>query len=121
MRTIRRIILFAAATAAPLLAADINGSWKFDGEVSGNPIRLDCAIKQDGEKFFGTCKAAEGGEIKLEGSIAGDKIRFAYQVDYQGTIYTLAYTGVVKDNAEMKGEIEVANTGGTFTAKKQGA
>ncbi len=121
MNNMKRMILALALTALPLAAADINGNWKFDGNVAGNPLKMDCAIKQEGEKFSAACKPAEGGERNFDGTITGEKVQFSYRVDYQGTIYTLVYTGTVKDDSEMKGDIDVANTGGPFSAKKQPA
>jgi hypothetical protein len=117
-----RNLFFAIATAVmPLAAADINGNWKFDGNVQGNPVKLDCAFKQDGEKFTGTCKSVGFGDVMFDGTIVGEKIQFSYKIEYQGSPYTLFYTGVVKDDAEMKGTIDVANIDGVWTAKKDSA
>jgi hypothetical protein len=113
---LRPVILFAAFFF-PLAAADLTGHWTFEGDVNGSPIQLDCHLKQDGTKLEGTCKSAAA-EVRLAGEVNDPKVRFSYAVEYQGSTYTLYYSGTLASDSAMKGEIEVSGTAGTFSAKK---
>ena len=99
------------------LAADLTGHWTFEGDVSGNPIKLACDLKQDAGKMEGTCKSPNG-EVKIAGEVNDPKVRFSYAVDYQGSTYTLYYSGAVEPDGTMKGDIQVSGTTGSFTARK---
>jgi hypothetical protein len=111
-------LVFLAAT--PLIAADVTGHWSFDGEVEGRPVQLECDLKQDGAKLSGTCKTSAA-DVQLAGEVNDPKVRFSYSVDYQGSTYTLYYSGTLESPSLLKGEIGVAGTGGTFTAKRDSA
>ena len=114
---LRSAIAFALFTF-PLAAADLTGHWIFEGDVSGNPIHLDCDLKQDGIKLQAACKSAQA-DVKLAGEVNDPKVRFSYAVEYQGTTYTLYYSGTLESDTAMKGEIEVSGTSGTFSARKR--
>ncbi len=104
---------------APAWAADLTGTWQFVGDVSGNPVEIECALKQDGSKLSGTCKSAAASDIPITGKVTENKVTLSYSVDYQGTTYTLQYTGKMDEaGTGFTGGIEVAGTGGTFSAKK---
>ena len=114
-----RYLIVFLAISAPAWAADLTGTWQFTGDVSGNLIELECALKQAGSKLSGTCKSPTASNIPLAGEVNEHKVTFSYSVDYQGTTYTLQYTGKVDEaGAGLTGGIEVAGTGGTFSAKK---
>lgn len=110
-------VLLALLAAAPLSAADITGHWTFEGDVSGNPVQLDCELKQEGAKLSGTCKTGAA-DVEIAGEVNDPKVRFSYSVDYQGATYTLAYSGTLESDSAMHGEIGVAGTAGTFKAKR---
>lgn len=116
MNELHRIILLGIL-ALPLSAADLTGHWNFEGDVSGNPVQLDCELKQEGAKLSGACKT-QNANVELAGEVNDPKVRFSYSVDYQGTTYTLYYSGVLESDSVIKGEIGVAGTGGTFSAKR---
>ncbi len=91
--------------SALAFGADLTGTWQFTGDVSGN--------------LSGTCKSPTASNIPVAGEVNEQKVTFSYSVDYQGTTYTLQYTGKVDEaGAGLTGGIEVAGTGGTFSAKK---
>lgn len=114
-----RYLLALFAIAAPAWAANLTGTWQFSGDVSGNPVEIECALKQDGSKLSGTCKSPTAANIPVAGEVNEQKVTFSYSVDYQGTTYTLQYTGKVDEaGTGLTGGIEVAGTGGTFSAKK---
>ncbi|MDQ1472273.1 MAG: hypothetical protein QOJ99_3753 [Bryobacterales bacterium] len=103
-----------------LAAADLTGHWSFDGDVNGSPIRLECDLKQEGTKLEGACKS-QSSDFKLAGEVNDPKVRFSYAVDYQGSTYTLYYTGTLDSDSAMKGEIQVSGASGAFTAARQAA
>jgi hypothetical protein len=114
-----RYLLTFFAMAAPAWAGDLSGTWQFVGDVSGNPVEIECALKQDGSKLSGTCKSPAASNIPVAGEVDEQKVTFSYSVDYQGTTYTLQYTGKVDEaGTGLTGGIEVAGAGGTFSAKK---
>src|SRR5205809_682018 len=98
-----RLCLLALAifSALPLTAADLTGHWIFDGEVNGNPVQLECDLKQEGAKLSGTCKT-QTGEVQLAGETNDPKVRFSYSVDYQGSTYTLYYSGTLESDSVLK-------------------
>jgi len=107
------------AMSATAWAANLTGTWQFSGDVSGNPIEIECALKQDGSKLSGICKSPTASNIPLAGEVNEQKVTFSYSVDHEGTTYTLEYTGKVNEaGTGLTGGIEVAGTGGTFSAKK---
>ncbi len=117
--TLRHCIAGTFLLCSSAFAADVSGHWTFEGDVAGNPVQMECDLKQDGTKLEGTCKT-NNGDIKLAGAVNDPKVRFSYAIDYQGTTYTLYYTGVLDPAAAtaMKGDIEVSGTSGSFSAKK---
>ena len=102
----------------PLAAADATGRWQLKGEVAGNPILADCNFKQDAAKFAGTCKAEGMSVWNVAGEIQEKKIAFHHDVDYQGSTYTLNYTGTFESETTAKGDIEVSGASGDFTLTK---
>ncbi|MES1261064.1 MAG: hypothetical protein ABUS49_04940 [Acidobacteriota bacterium] len=123
MTLVRSVIVLGSALS-PLLAADVTGHWILEGDVSGNPVNLDCRFKQNGVKLEGACKSTNG-DVTVAGEVAGEvsdpKVRFSYAVDYQGTTYTLYYSGTLESDSAMKGDIQVNGTPGTFSARKDPA
>jgi amidase len=61
--------LLAAVTA---LAADISGEWEFTAKMLGGTDYVRVTLKADGNKFSGNLN-----ELKLEGTIDGNKLTFA--------------------------------------------
>jgi len=115
MKFVGTAFLVCGLAALPLAAADANGRWQLKGEVAGNPILADCNFKQDAAKLAGTCKAEGMDTWKVEGEIQENKIAFHHDVDYQGSTYTLNYTGTFETASLAKGDIEVAGAAGEFT------
>src|SRR3954454_23822418 len=109
-----RSFVLAIFSALPLMAADLTGNWSFDGEVNGSPVQLQCQLKQEGGKLSGTCKTVNA-DVQLAGEVNDPKVRFSYSVDYQGTVYTLYYSGTMESDSVLKGEIGVSGANGTFT------
>ncbi len=67
-----RTLAFLLLTATAALAADVTGDWELSAKTLGDTIYARIALKADGNKLTGNLN-----ELKLEGTIAGDKLTFA--------------------------------------------
>jgi hypothetical protein len=75
-------------------------------------------FKQDGEKLTGHY-SGQLGEAPLTGTVKGNAIEFAIDVNVQGTAAHIVYSGTV-DKDSMKGTVQLGDFGeATFTAKKK--
>jgi len=108
-----------AASQAADTRADVSGTWSFQVEFSGGSGTPTMTFKQDGEKLTGHY-SGQLGEAPLSGTIKGNAIEFAIDVDIQGTAVHIVYSGTV-DKDTMKGTAKLGDLGeATFTAKKKG-
>jgi hypothetical protein len=122
------ILLFGVAS----LAADSNltGTWNVHIQSSVQTRATTMKLKQEGKTVTGTLSGANGSELPITGTVAGEKISFSYPLtglriqnaDGTGggpTELTLRYEGTVQNNQisakasnSLAGEI-------VLTAKKQ--
>ena len=126
-------LLFAAATivttasvaVAPTVAiaaapsADLSGTWttSFDSQVGVQNYTY--TFKLEGEKLTGHAKSNVG-EGDLTGTVDGDKVTFVENLNYQGQMLAITYTGQIVSADEIKFKRDVAGQGGEeFTAKRQ--
>jgi hypothetical protein len=97
---------------------DVSGAWAFQVEFSGGSGTPTMTFKQDGEKLTGQY-SGQLGEAPLTGTIKGNAIEFAIDVNVQGNAAHITYSGTV-DKDTMKGKVKLGDFGeGTFTAKKK--
>jgi hypothetical protein len=117
--TAKRSAAGAAAAQQPAEArTDISGTWAFQVEFSGGTGTPTMTFKQDGEKLTGHY-SGQLGEAPLAGTVKGNAVEFAIDVEIQGTAAHIVYSGTV-DKDSMKGTVKLADFGeGTFTAKKK--
>src|SRR6202049_56455 len=54
------------------LGADVSGDWEFSGKLLGDMTYVRVTLKADGSKLSGNLN-----ELKLEGTVDGDKVSFA--------------------------------------------
>ncbi len=116
MRNLVCALCLVVATAT-LFAADVSGTWKVDGDVYGNAIKMTCSLKQDGEKLSGAGALADNANVTLIGSVKDAAVTFEFDTP-DGT-YHLVFTGKLEGEGSLKGTISVAGVEGTFTAVKQ--
>jgi hypothetical protein len=120
----KRVIVFCMAVLAAVTlsaAANVAGTWKVNGDIYGNPVKFDCALKQDGAALTGTAKSEDGKEVPVTGTLKDKIAVFEFDSEAQGSIYRLVFTGTIGDDGGMKGTIAVAGVEGTFTATRQAA
>src|SRR6188474_898735 len=105
--------------AAQAAKVDVTGKWVFNVETAAGSGTPTMTFKQDGEKLTGHY-SGQLGEAPLSGTIKGNAIEFAIDVDVQGTAAHIVYSGTV-DKDTMKGAVKLGDLGeATFTAKKKG-
>ena len=108
----------AAAPQSGETRTDVSGSWAFQVEFSGGSGTPTMTFKQDGEKLTGHY-SGQLGEAPLTGTIKGNAIEFAIDIDVQGPAAHIVYTGTVEKDT-MKGAVKLGELAdATFTAKKK--
>ena len=114
-----RPLMVLALSLAPVLAADVTGTWNLAVELSvgsGNPTIV---LKQQGEKLTGTYTGTLG-EAPVQGKITGDNVEFWFEAEAAGQKFRATYKGTVKSGNSMQGTVDYSGIGdGTFTAKKK--
>ncbi len=101
-------------------AATIDGTWRIDGDVSGNPVAPVCILTAKEGKVTGTCTGTDGKPMQVSGTVKDDAISWAYDTTYQGGTITLSFKGKQDKEGHMVGSIDVApySATGDFTAKR---
>ena len=117
----KSILFCLLLTAVPAAAGDISGVWNVDGSVEDHPVTPVCTLKQAAAKLTGSCKFDEEHVSEVAGEVKGKEVSWKFTVEYQGTQYTLTFTGTLDSDSAIKGSISVDPSGsdGEFTAKKQ--
>jgi hypothetical protein len=105
----------------PALADDFSGVWKIDGSIADHPITPTCTLKQMDMKISGNCKVDADHVLTVEGSVKEKQVTWKYDQEYEGTLYTITYTGMLDSNASLKGRVtaDPSDSTGDFTAQKQ--
>ena len=109
-----------AASAAFVYAADtpsITGKWQVHISVSGNDSDQVCTFTQKDDALSGTC-TSERGTFELNGNITGNKVKWSYKSEYEGTPLTVKFEGALDSESRMKGSVDVPEFGasGDFSA-----
>ena len=107
----------AAIAAAP--TADISGTWttEFDSQVGKQTYTY--TLKVEGGTLTGHAKSNLG-EGDVSGTVDGDNVTFVENLNYQGQVLAITYTGQIVSADEIKFKRDVGGQGGEeFTAKRQ--
>ena len=114
------LLMLALVTSlgASSVTDSIPGKWKITGDVSGNPVNTICTIIRSGSVLTGNCTNPAGAPYVLTGEVKEKTIVFQYDVDYQGDLLSIVFTGTLPSSTSMTGTIEVKpmSAPGTFTA-----
>ena len=110
------VLLFASfvfAAGAP----NLTGQWTVHNSIAGNESDQECKFVQTENKLTGTCGVEEQ-EVRITGSIDGNKVTWKYESEYNGSPLTLTYTGTLDDSGKIAGSVDVDPFGvtGDFTA-----
>jgi type 1 fimbria pilin len=117
MKTVLIALLYMAL---PAFGADFSGVWKVTGSIAGNDVTPTCTFTQNSAKLTGTCKWDQD-SAGVTGEVKDRQATWSYQVEYEGTEYTLTYTGTLGSDTSMKGSMvaDPSDTEGEFTATRQ--
>src|SRR3569833_1490112 len=105
------IIVFAVAL--PAVAADISGTWDFQGCIEGNVVNMKCDFKQDAAaKVAGHCAFEWLGTSDTTGEVTDDKVVLHNDATRE-QVYHLTWNATLDSPASaMKGEIVVGDYSG---------
>jgi hypothetical protein len=106
------LLAAAAAVQAQAPAPSLTGKWHVHSTVSGNEFNSICTIAQTDKALAGTC-VSDRGEVKIAGSVDGNKATWKYDSEYNGTPITLVYTGAFDDKGKLAGTVDVQPFGVT--------
>jgi len=107
------VLLFAIAALA--FAADISGKWSFEVVLDAGGGSPNFEFTQTGETLTGMYHG-QFGDLKLTGTVKGDKVEFSFG----GDAGTVKYSGTLDGANKMKGTVDYGEVGkGTFTATKK--
>jgi hypothetical protein len=118
---VKRFLLACGAlaiSAVTLLAADVAGTWKVEGDVYGNPVAFTTVLKQEGETLSGTA-TLDGKDVPVTGTVKDTAVTFEFDADANGTVYHMVFVATLGQDGALKGAIQVAGVEGSFTATKQ--
>ncbi|MBZ5595679.1 MAG: hypothetical protein LAP39_25855 [Acidobacteriia bacterium] len=94
MKTI--LIMALAVLAAPVFAADANGTWKGTLETEEGKHELTFNLKADGDKLTGTVGGLRDKDVSVdEGKVQGSTITFSVMSEWEGNPIKLVYKGEV--------------------------
>jgi len=116
----KRALLFTAVFASVLVAADVRGKWKGNGETPYGKFERTFEFKVDGSKLTGESASVRFGKSPIEdGKIDGDNLSFTIAVSYQGNEAKVNYKGKVSGD-EIKFTVEVPGVDEpiVYTAKR---
>ena len=110
-------LFFLAAAATPALAQaqapasaaaqSLTGKWKVHIVIAGNEQNQQCSFVQTDKALAGTCDSDQG-QVKVTGSVDGNKATWKFDSEYNGTPITLTYTGAFDDKGKLSGSVDVA-------------
>ncbi len=93
------VAVLVSAPADAAAQADLTGTWDLTVMTEqGNEV-LSVDIVQNGQDLTATGDAGEFGEIELKGTLDGATVRFAWQLDLQGTPLEIVFLGTLADGA----------------------
>ena len=93
-------------SAAPALAADVDGKWAGTLATPGGDFPVTFEFKSDGAKLSGTTTGPDGAVLNIkDGKIDGDKIAFGSGVKVRIWPFTLSFETEAK-TVLSRGELE---------------
>lgn len=98
---------------------DVSGTWMLEVNTPAGTGTPTLVLKQQGEKLTGSYTSNQFGEAAVTGSLKGNAISFAFDLNIEGNAVTVVYTGTVEKDT-MSGSLKFGEyADGTFTGKKK--
>ncbi len=110
-------MLLAPATA---LADDLSGTWKISTNANDTDLTITCSFVQKDRSLGGTCQRVGAGEqpAPLTGTVEGQAVTWAYDVQFQGQTLHVAFSGTV-EGTTLTGAMNLLDASSKFAAVKQ--
>lgn len=93
------VAVLVSAPADAAAQADLTGMWDLTVMTEQGDEMLSVDIVQNGQDLTATGDVAEFGVIELKGTLDGATVRFAWQLDLQGTPLEIVFLGTLADGA----------------------
>ncbi len=103
-------VLGGTVAAAQHMLADFSGKWSMTTDGPEGPVDAELTMTQTGNAIDGKF-LSEIGEAPFKGSVKGDSIRVAFDVDIGGQVLALEVLGALTEKDKMAGVVEAAGMG----------
>jgi catechol 2,3-dioxygenase-like lactoylglutathione lyase family enzyme len=112
----------AAGQSGSKQVSAVTGQWSIYSNIAGNESDQVCKLAVSDNKITGSCNSQDK-DLPVTGSVDGNKVRWQYQSEYNGSPLTLIYTATLDDSKKIAGTVEVQPYGvtGDFTASTSSA
>jgi hypothetical protein len=107
----------SSSSEAAAAAIGMTGAWKMAASSPQGPMQFDLALKQDGEKVTGTLNSAHSGELPLEGTFTGGRLKFSTGGTGPHAMH-LDYSAKLKDDGTLAGELTGDKVNMPWTAER---
>ena len=113
------VAILASAPSDGAAQSDLSGAWTLEViSDQGAAFSFDITIKQDEPDLTVTGEGGEFGRLELEGTLDDGNVRFAWDLDFQGTLVYIVFSGTVVDDG-MSGSADFGGMAqGDWTAKR---
>ena len=91
--------VLVSAPADGAAQADLSGAWDLTVMTDQGEQMLTVQVVQSGQDLTVTGDAGEFGTIDMKGTVDGDTVRFAWELDLQGTPLAIVFLGTLVDGS----------------------
>ena len=115
---IAAVTVLVLAPADSAAQTDLSGMWDLTVMSDQGDQMFTINVVQDGQDLTATGDAGEFGQIEMTGTVEGSDIRFAWELDLQGTPLDIVFTGTLADGV-ITGTADFGGLGqGDWSAKR---
>ncbi len=103
------LCLFLSSALASSSSQDdhsLSGTWEVHNQSAGGS-KMSCTISQKGSELTGTCTAAGRPDVKIVGSVEGNKVGWVINSEYNGSPLTMKYEGTVDRDSKITGTMTI--------------
>ncbi len=93
------VAVLVSAPADGAAQADLNGIWDLTVMTDQGDQVLTINVVQDGQDLTVTGDAGEFGQFEMKGTVDGSNVRFAWELNFEGTPFDIVFTGTLADGA----------------------
>ena len=91
--------VLVSAPADGAAQADLSGAWDLTVMTDQGEQMLTVQVVQRGQDLTVTGDAGEFGTIDMKGTVDGDSVRLAWELDLQGTPLAIVFLGTLADGS----------------------